>query len=246
MKIVPIFINSRFPGYLFAYSEISKNSLCPLTFEDEPSLNIWTLSPYLKENTTHEHSLNWLILFKKIIAVYYENHVKPISTPCGKKVELLIIIKAGGIYSYHYVLKGWIFCNSARASCTERLTQKRGERNHINVFRNCVVLLHLLLLLLKDVVKKSDWKVVIQAKWTRNYFQSWNWKVCHRNIPCSHGNEINMSVFLDVALCSLLSEDDGGSQLLRNVGQYLSYYIAQHPTSQTSCSQQLTFYFIIS
>jgi hypothetical protein len=38
--------------------------------------------------------INWLMLFKGIIAVYSENHMKPTDTLCGKNVELLII-KAG-------------------------------------------------------------------------------------------------------------------------------------------------------
>jgi hypothetical protein len=45
------------------------------------------------------------MLFKEIIAVYSENRMKLISTLCGQKVELLIV-KSGGIYSYHKVLKG--------------------------------------------------------------------------------------------------------------------------------------------
>jgi hypothetical protein len=49
--------------------------------------------------------INWLTLFKEIIAVYTENHKKPIITLCGQNAELLII-KAGGRYSYHWALKG--------------------------------------------------------------------------------------------------------------------------------------------
>jgi hypothetical protein len=41
----------------------------------------------------------------EIIAVYTENHTKPINTPCGQNAELLIV-KAGGTYSYHWALKG--------------------------------------------------------------------------------------------------------------------------------------------
>jgi hypothetical protein len=44
------------------------------------------------------------MLFKEIIAVYSENHMKPINTLCGKNAELLIV-KEGGTYSYHYALK---------------------------------------------------------------------------------------------------------------------------------------------
>jgi hypothetical protein len=38
------------------------------------------------------------MLFKEIIAVYSENHKKPVNTLCGKNVGFLII-KAGGTYS---------------------------------------------------------------------------------------------------------------------------------------------------
>jgi hypothetical protein len=38
-------------------------------------------------------------------AVYSENHTKLIYTPCRKNAELMIAI-AGGIYSYHWAVKG--------------------------------------------------------------------------------------------------------------------------------------------
>jgi hypothetical protein len=41
--------------------------------------------------------INWLMLFKEIIAVYSENHMKPINT-----IEELLIVEAGGTYSYHW------------------------------------------------------------------------------------------------------------------------------------------------
>jgi hypothetical protein len=40
------------------------------------------------------------MLFKEIIAVYSENHMKSINTQCGQNAELLID-KAGGTYCYH-------------------------------------------------------------------------------------------------------------------------------------------------
>jgi hypothetical protein len=52
------------------------------------------------------------MLFSKIIAVYAENYRKPISTVCGKNAELLIV-KAGGTYSYHWTLKGLFSAISA-------------------------------------------------------------------------------------------------------------------------------------
>jgi len=43
--------------------------------------------------------INWLTLFRKIIAVYSENYVKPIKTIFGKYAELFLV-KVGGIYTY--------------------------------------------------------------------------------------------------------------------------------------------------
>jgi hypothetical protein len=48
-------------------------------------------------------TLNWLTLFKEIIAVYSENYTKPINRL--QNAELLIV-KASGKYSYHWALKG--------------------------------------------------------------------------------------------------------------------------------------------
>jgi hypothetical protein len=45
------------------------------------------------------------MLFKKIIVIYSENHVKPINTFCRQNVEVLTV-KAGGTYSYQSTLKG--------------------------------------------------------------------------------------------------------------------------------------------
>jgi hypothetical protein len=41
------------------------------------------------------------MLFKEIIAVYCDNHMKPINTKWG-----LLIAKADGIYGYHSALMG--------------------------------------------------------------------------------------------------------------------------------------------
>jgi hypothetical protein len=50
-------------------------------------------------------TINWLTLFKEIIAVNCANHTKPMNTHCGKNTELVFVI-AGGTYSYHWTLKG--------------------------------------------------------------------------------------------------------------------------------------------
>jgi hypothetical protein len=43
------------------------------------------------------------MLFREIIVVYSENYTKPINTLHGQNAELLIV-KAGGTYSYHWAL----------------------------------------------------------------------------------------------------------------------------------------------
>jgi hypothetical protein len=50
-------------------------------------------------------TINWLMLFREIIAVFSENYVKPTNMLCGQNTELLIV-KARGTYSDHWALKG--------------------------------------------------------------------------------------------------------------------------------------------
>jgi hypothetical protein len=45
--------------------------------------------------------INWLTLFKEIIAVYIENNTKPIH-----KNAALLTVKADGAYNYRSALKG--------------------------------------------------------------------------------------------------------------------------------------------
>jgi hypothetical protein len=47
---------------------------------------------------------NRLMLFRKIIAVYCENHTEHINTLCGEKRGILNIYR--GAYNYHFALKG--------------------------------------------------------------------------------------------------------------------------------------------
>jgi hypothetical protein len=49
-------------------------------------------------------AINWLTLFKEIIAVYSENHTEPINIKCKKE---LLNVKAAGTYSDHSSLKGY-------------------------------------------------------------------------------------------------------------------------------------------
>jgi hypothetical protein len=44
-------------------------------------------------------TINWLIPFVEEIAVYSENHKKPMNTLCEQNAELLNV-KVGGTYSY--------------------------------------------------------------------------------------------------------------------------------------------------
>jgi hypothetical protein len=45
------------------------------------------------------------MLFKEIITLYFENHMKLINTLCEQYAELLIT-KAGGTNSHHWAKKG--------------------------------------------------------------------------------------------------------------------------------------------
>jgi hypothetical protein len=56
-------------------------------------------------------TITWLILFREIIPVYSENHMKPINTLCGQNAELLNV-KVGGTYSYHCAFKCQVKRNS--------------------------------------------------------------------------------------------------------------------------------------
>jgi hypothetical protein len=71
-------------------------------FEAAARLIIFKNSVRTAKKTPHFTitKINWLTLFKKIIAVYSENHAKHINTLCGQNAELLIV-KAGNTYSYH-------------------------------------------------------------------------------------------------------------------------------------------------
>jgi hypothetical protein len=50
-------------------------------------------------------TISWLMLFKEIIAVYSEEHMKHLNTLCGQYAELLNV-KVGGAHCYHWVFKG--------------------------------------------------------------------------------------------------------------------------------------------
>jgi hypothetical protein len=47
--------------------------------------------------------MKWLMLFKEVIAVFSDNHMKPINTLSGRNAELLAV-KASGTSSYHWTL----------------------------------------------------------------------------------------------------------------------------------------------
>ena len=45
------------------------------------------------------------MLYREIIAVCSQIHIKHINTLCGQNVEF-VIVKPGGIYTNHWALKG--------------------------------------------------------------------------------------------------------------------------------------------
>jgi hypothetical protein len=61
--------------------------------------------PTAKKTKVSISKISWLMLFREIIAVYPENHTKPINTFCGQSAELLTI-NAVSTYTYHWAIKG--------------------------------------------------------------------------------------------------------------------------------------------
>jgi hypothetical protein len=61
----------------------------------------------MKRDTTHLHYKDQLInAVKEIVAVYSENHTKPMKPSVGKMQRHSLLVKACGTYSYHKALKG--------------------------------------------------------------------------------------------------------------------------------------------
>lgn len=50
--------------------------------------------------------ISWIILFRYMSGVHYENRKKVVNIICGQRKDLIITIKADGINSYHCALKG--------------------------------------------------------------------------------------------------------------------------------------------
>ena len=62
--------------------------------------NHWAIEGYISVVKTSQ-----LVLYREIIAVCSQIHIKHINTLCGQNVELLNV-KPGGTYSDHWALKG--------------------------------------------------------------------------------------------------------------------------------------------
>jgi hypothetical protein len=60
--------------------------------------------PQRKHNATLIN-INLLMMFMEIIAVYFENHTKPINILCEQNADLLNV-KVGGTYNYQCTLNG--------------------------------------------------------------------------------------------------------------------------------------------
>jgi hypothetical protein len=59
--------------------------------------------------------INWLTLFKEIIAVYCKNHTKATNTVCGQNAGLLNV-KAGGISASSVIMES----TDIEKHCTKR------------------------------------------------------------------------------------------------------------------------------
>jgi hypothetical protein len=49
--------------------------------------------------------IRWFLLSMEIIAIYFENHMKPLNVLCGQNADLFIA-GAGAMYSYHRASRG--------------------------------------------------------------------------------------------------------------------------------------------
>jgi len=84
------------------------NTLCGQNFEllnVKPGgtySNHWALEGYISVIKTSQ-----LVLYREIIAVCSQTHIKHINTLCGQNFELLNV-KPGGTYSNHWALEGYI------------------------------------------------------------------------------------------------------------------------------------------
>jgi hypothetical protein len=79
-------------------------SICLKTEETQGNLCLFCLFDGLTSTRTSKRTplftitkINWLMLFKEIIAVYRDNHTKPVN----KKNVVLQIVKISGTYNYH-------------------------------------------------------------------------------------------------------------------------------------------------
>jgi hypothetical protein len=52
------------------------------------------------EKTVHVHYINWLVLFREIISVYFENHQNRVNTVHGQNTEVFIVI-VSSMYNNH-------------------------------------------------------------------------------------------------------------------------------------------------
>jgi hypothetical protein len=79
------------------------NKYIHLPFEAEARIKIFKNSVRTSKRTPHFTitKINWLTLFKEIIAVYTENHTEPKISNAE-----LPIVKAAGTSSYHSASKG--------------------------------------------------------------------------------------------------------------------------------------------
>jgi hypothetical protein len=68
-------------------------------------LSLKNLVRTAKKTTVHHYKGHLVNHIKEIIAVFSENHAKPINIFCGQNAELLII-KAGSTYAYHWAFRG--------------------------------------------------------------------------------------------------------------------------------------------
>jgi hypothetical protein len=76
--------------------------------------------------------INWLKLFKEIITVYSGNHTKHINTLC-RQIAVLLVVKAGGTYSYHWTFEGLEHYHSICLEAFKKTTRHMSKDSHLSV-----------------------------------------------------------------------------------------------------------------
>jgi hypothetical protein len=90
---------------LYADTNVSEEHTASIFRVEDGALQMEAICSSETPVPTYITTINWLTLFKEIIAVYSENHMKHINALCGQNDNFLNV-KICGTYSYRYSIKG--------------------------------------------------------------------------------------------------------------------------------------------